>query len=100
MNNGKRTSLQFDRSKLKDMLLEDALKNPNMARFVRQLTGLRNPKVLAEIGKHFGKEAGVWTSSSNEARAAWLGCDGDDFSLGAYGYLNSDDAARGVSSSS
>ncbi|MDD4878610.1 MAG: hypothetical protein PHO02_06280 [Candidatus Nanoarchaeia archaeon] len=99
VNAGKRKAFSFDRKKLKDCKLRDALRIPEMARFVRQFTGLRNPEVLVEIGEFFGKPAYVWTSSSNETRAAWLGCDYDYFDLGAFNYLFSNYAARGVRSS-
>ncbi|MDD4878614.1 MAG: hypothetical protein PHO02_06300 [Candidatus Nanoarchaeia archaeon] len=100
INNGGRMPLQFSRQGFKDCTLEDALKNPGMERFVKQLTGLRNPDVLVEIGKHFGKPAYVWTSGSNDTRAAWLGCSNDNLVLFAISYLSSSSAARGVRSSS
>ncbi|MFA5887621.1 MAG: hypothetical protein WC852_02835 [Candidatus Nanoarchaeia archaeon] len=99
VNNGKRKPLQFDRKGLKDLKLEDALKNPAMARFVKQFTGLKNPEVLVAIGRYFGKPAYVWTSSSNETRSAWLGCNYFNFVLDADDDLFINYAARGVRSS-
>ncbi|MBI4147083.1 hypothetical protein HY494_00330 [Candidatus Woesearchaeota archaeon] len=63
----------WDRS-LSHTTLEKGLKDPLMARFVRQLTGLQDPSTLVEIGSYFGKTVQVWISSSNETRAAWFGC--------------------------
>jgi hypothetical protein len=99
VNAGKRKAFSFDRKKLKDCKLRDALRIPEMARFVRQFTGLKNPEVLAEIGDFFGKPAYVWISSSNETRAAWLGCGSNNFILFAVNFLDYNLAARGVRSS-
>ena len=96
VNAGKRKAFSFDRKKLKDCKLQDALRIPEMARFMKQFTGLRNPEVLVEIGEFFEKPAYVWTSSSNETRAAWLGCDNNGFDLIADDILLNYDAARGV----
>jgi len=99
VNSGRRKPLQFDKAGFNDLSLEDALKNATMAKFVRQLTGLRNPEVLVEIGSYFQKPAKVWVSASNEVRAAWLGCGDGDFVLSAYYGLDGSGAARGVRAS-
>ncbi|GEM_PF-1625662 len=85
----------WDRS-LSNTTLEKGLEDPLMARFVRQLTGLENPSLLVEIGNYFGKTARVWISSSNDTKAAWLGCDDINFNLLGNYYLYDDNAARGV----
>ena len=88
--------------KLKSMPLEQALKDAAASRFVRQATCMEHPEQLVQIGKDvFKQEAYLWVpngdaSKCNETRAAWLGCDGDSFSLNAYYYLYGSHAARGV----
>ena len=101
----KRILLPFaNKGSLKDEPLESALNHAAALYFIRQFTGLKNPEVFIEIGKHFGKEAKVWfpdgVAKCKETRAAWLGCSNDGFNLSAGGILNGNDAARGVSSSS
>ncbi|MFH1065546.1 MAG: hypothetical protein V1734_03510 [Nanoarchaeota archaeon] len=102
INTGKKIILPFSKNGLKSAALEDALNNANTARFVRQFTGLQNPAVLIEIGKYFGKPARLWfpgndATNCNQTRAAWLGCDNNNFSLNANEYRNNNVvAARGV----
>jgi len=98
-----RTALAFFKSQLEDSLLEDALHDAQYVRFARQLTGLRDPSVLVEVGKHFGKPAKLWFpwngqngATYSEKRAAWLGCNYINFDIDTNNDLNNLDAARGV----
>lgn len=100
-----RTLLPFLRTKerkfwfnksLSDTILEKGLKDPLMARFVCQLTGLQDPSVLVELGNCFGKTAMVFVSPNNVTRVAWFGCYRNNLSLDGGGYLGGDYAARGV----
>ena len=88
--------LSFDRTGFADKTLADSLQTPNFKRYVQNLTGLQNPSVLVQLGEYFGKPAYVWPSSSNETRAAWLGCDDCYFLLNGNGSLYNYYAARGV----
>ena len=96
----------FDKSALQDELLDVALGNPAVTRYVQQFTGLRNPRILVEIGDYFGRPAKVWFpwngkggANYTENRAVWLGCYGDYFYLGASNGLGEAGAVRGVRSS-
>ncbi|MBI4980267.1 hypothetical protein HZC30_01765 [Candidatus Woesearchaeota archaeon] len=99
-----RTALSFSKTALQDSLLEQALANPASVCYVTQLTGLRHPSILVEIGNYFGKPARLWFSWSGQKsttdtskRAAWLGCDNVDyFNLNSISILDDTDAARGV----
>ena len=101
---GSRFALGFSKATLQDALLEDALRDAAAHRFVRQLTGLRDPSVLVEIGKHFGKPAKLWFpwngqvgSRYTQKHAAWFGCsDSDLFLLDCDLSFSSSLAARGV----
>ena len=95
--------LPFVKDSLEDALLKDALHDASTRRYVQQLTGLKNPEVLIEIGKYFGKPARVWFpwngkagKSFNETQSAWFGCDGTYFVLGADNGLNDANVARGA----
>ncbi|MEK6905121.1 MAG: hypothetical protein AABX24_01845, partial [Nanoarchaeota archaeon] len=83
-----------------DVLLEEALKNQQFSKYIRNLTGLRDPPVLVEIGKYFGQPANVWVADDPKEEdytaAAWFGCNSNSFNLDTYNDLNSSDAARGV----
>ncbi|MBI4152334.1 hypothetical protein HY495_01375 [Candidatus Woesearchaeota archaeon] len=98
-----RISKTFVKVTLQDSVLETALQDQAHLRYVKQLTGLRDPLVLVEIGNYFGKPAKLWFpwNGQNGAsymgkRAAWLGCNGYNFILDADGILNYSGAARGV----
>ena len=91
-----RKSLRFKTAGFQSVYLEEALWQQEYFRYLKNLTGLRDPSILVKIGEYYGKEARVWISSSDETRAAWLGCRGDSFSLDGDSNLDSDDAARGV----
>ena len=71
--------LPFTKKGIKDATLEKALKNENLKEYIQNLTGLRTPETLVEIGKYFGKPAYVWTSSGKDVRVAWLGCNYLDY---------------------
>jgi len=88
----------FNPKKFKSSNLEEALTNPEYNQYLKNLTGLQQPEILVEIGKHFNKTARTWISNSKEVRAAWLGCNYDDFYVNANYGLYDDDAARGVQS--
>jgi len=98
-----RTALGFSKSSLEDSLLEAALQDADHTRFVRQLTGLRDPSVLVEVGKYFGRPAKLWFPLSGKAganysdkRAAWLGCNDNGFYFYSDNFLYNFNAARGV----
>src|SRR3989338_11348477 len=58
----------FDKSALQDELLDVALGNPAVTRYVQQSTGLRNPCILVEIGDYFVRPAKVlfpWTRQND-----------------------------------
>ena len=93
----------FDKSALQDELLDVALGNPAVTRYVQQSTGLRNPCILVEIGDYFGRPAKLWFpwigpngAGFTGKRAVWLGCNLVNFYLYAYNVLNSSYAVRGV----
>ncbi len=95
-----RTTFSFVPVGFGDILLEEALQKQEFSKYIRNLTGLKDPSILVEIGKYFGKPAKVWVpdnpKDADYTAAAWLGCGGDGFDLGGGSYLSSDDAARGV----
>ena len=98
-----RKSGSFTKASLQDSLLEDALKDPAHTRYVKQLTGLADPKELVEIGKYFGRPARLWFPWSGQAgatftdkRAAWFGCNSVSFYLDGSDNLINYDAGRGV----
>ena len=92
----------FNFKGFKNMFLEKALKKDEFKAFVQDFTGLQQPEMLVEIGKHFNKPAYIWTSEGSDIRAAWLGCSSNGnnyFIINAnYNLLNSSVAARGVRS--
>ena len=101
-----RVALSIDKSRLCDGPLEAGLRDDATRRYVRQLTGLKEPDVLVDIGKDFGKPAYLWFpwSGRNGAkytgtRAAWLGCDSSYFGLFGGSVLDDNDAARRVRAS-
>lgn len=101
INTDRRKHLQFAKSGLKNVALEDALNDANTARFVRQFTCLQNPAVLRDIAEYFGKQARIWfpdgdATNCNNVRVAWLGGSYDSFALSANDDLIISSAARGV----
>jgi len=101
--NCSRTALGFSKSALENSLLEAALQDADHARFVRQLTGLRDPSVLVEVGTYFGKPAKLWFpwigkngANYSGKRAAWLGCSNNNFFINTGNNLDNNNAARGV----
>ena len=94
-----RTALGFNRKGLSNMDLEEALRHKNVARYVKNLTGLSDPSVLVEIGQYFGLTAQVLVSSDDETRTVWLGCDSKNFNLIADFGTSLTGVVRGVRSS-
>ncbi|MEK6951101.1 MAG: hypothetical protein AABX13_05250 [Nanoarchaeota archaeon] len=99
-----RKTAAFDSSALQNELLESALRKAAPARYVKQLTGLRDPQILVEMGQYFGRPAKLWfawmelnSARFTEKRAAWLGCSSSYLNLDAYLNLDHYGAARGVS---
>ena len=104
VNSGRpQKALSFAKNTLRDCLLEDALKDSDYIRYVKQLTGLADPAVLVEIGKYFGRPARLlfpW-SGQNGAKftkkmVAWFGCISNNLDLSGNYILNSSNAVRGV----
>ena len=98
-----RRALPFSKATLQDSFLVNALQDAKHARYVRQLTGLHDPSVLVEIGQYFQKPTKLWFpwngqvgADYTKTRAAWLGCDQDNFYLNSDFSLGSTSAARGV----
>ncbi len=85
-----------------DMSLEDALKNKEFEKFIINLTGLKNPEVLVEMGAYFKKSASIWVpnnpSEATCVSASWLGCYDINFCISANNilYIYNDCAVRGV----
>ena len=97
VNKGKRIPLGFKKQGLKNCSLEKALQQgKNFQTFLKNFTGLSDPAQLIPLGDAWKKPASVWVSSSDEVRAAWLGCDGYIFILYAIDYLSDGGAACGV----
>ena len=88
--------LLFARKQIKEMALEEALRNKDFRAYIQNLTGLTDTETLVGIRKYFGKPAKVWTSLGKDMCAAWLGCYDYGFILDTYGNLGYDNAARGV----
>jgi hypothetical protein len=98
VNAGRETKeFPFTRKGIRDVALEEALRNKDFKAYVQNLTGLTKPETLIDIGNYFGKTAHIWTSSGKDKRAAWLGCiNYDYFDLNTINSLSYDLAARGV----
>jgi hypothetical protein len=97
INSGKRVSLGFDKSGLKTKTLESALEDANHRKFIQQLTGLQDLRILIEIGKHFEKPAHLWVpSKKTSTQAVWFGCGYVNFYLYTKYNLNGYYAFRGV----
>lgn len=92
----RRVSLPFDRRGFTDKTLADALSLPNYKKFLQNYTGLPEPAVLIDAAEYFGRTVSVWVSSSNETKAAWLGCGSINFNLYGNSDLDNGNAARGV----
>jgi len=95
-----RTTFSFVADDFEDMLLEEALQKREFSKYIRNLTGLKDPSILVEIGKYFGKPAKVWVADDPEdadyTAAAWFGCLSSNFNLSGNNNLNLNGAARGV----
>ena len=86
----------FDKNSFADMKLADALKIPNYKRYLQNYSGLPDPAILLEVAHYYQETARSWVSTSQEVRAAWLGCYQVNFYLYANDNLNDTNAARGV----
>ena len=95
---------RLDKRGLGDTLLKDVVNEKGYDVFVHQMTGLKEPSVLVEIGDYFHRPARLWFpwigkdgAGYNHKRAAWLGCFRSlSFSISTYYGLGDRDAARGV----
>lgn len=76
--------------------LDDALKNAVKANYTQDLTGLKNPRILIDLAKYFGRT--VWSyPADNSTCSAWLGClNYYQFVIVSNLNLNVSGAARGV----
>ena len=96
VNKGERNPLGFQRKKLKDCSLEEALQQGReFQTYLKNLTGLSDPAQLIPLGDAWKKPAYVWVSSLHEVRAAWLGCM-SSFYLSVDYFLGDIYEARGV----
>ncbi|MBU1198727.1 MAG: hypothetical protein KJ685_02745, partial [Nanoarchaeota archaeon] len=97
----KRNECVFDKDGLDDLVLEAALKVSNYANYLKDLTGLKNPRRLVDVAKYFGETAMVWVpdnvGKADYVGGAWLGCGSNGFDLLTCDYLGSSyGAVRGV----
>jgi hypothetical protein len=77
--------------------LEDALDDAKKVRFLKDITGLENPKELLEISAYFGRTAWFYPPSKGGVWAAWLGClSVGRFNFGASNGLGYSSGVRGV----
>ena len=66
--------------------MEKALSSPGCRLFMQNLTGLRNPELLIEIGAYFGRRTEIWISTPSAKRPKKMGflkCGFSEFSLHA-----------------
>ncbi|HLC71047.1 MAG TPA: hypothetical protein VJI32_03515 [Candidatus Nanoarchaeia archaeon] len=95
-----RTTFSFIADDFEDMLLEEALKKREVTNYIRNLTGLKDPSILVEIGKYFGQPTKMWVPDNpveaDYTASAWFGCSSNYFYLLGNLSLNNYDAARGV----
>jgi hypothetical protein len=97
INSRKRVSLGFDKGRLKSKNLEAALEDESHRRFVQQLTGLQDPKILVKIGEHFERPAHLCVpGEKTSTRKVWLGCSNDSFRIKSGYNFDGCDAFRGV----
>jgi hypothetical protein len=89
-----RKTFAFNFTDFKNLLLEDALKEPNCREFLQNLTGLQNPEILGEIGTYFEKIPFIYVTGSPGIHAALLGgtsakySDECMFEISTIGYLS------------
>ena len=98
-----RRALPFSKTTFQNSLLENAIRDPASAHYVRQLTGLADPSVLVEIGQYFQRLtqltfplAAQIDATFTERRAAWLGCYPGYFELRSIEELSGNYTARGI----
>jgi hypothetical protein len=94
----KRLVLPFNSASLSDCRLEDALKKSSFESYIKNLTGLKDPEFLVDLGEFFGKSAYVWTWWRNTDRvcSTWFDCYSYNFILNGINNLSNDNAFRGV----
>jgi len=54
--NKQRTAFKFNPEGFDDVILEKALQNPQFKKYIKNLTGLKKPETLIEIGDYFPKK--------------------------------------------
>jgi len=95
-----RTVRTFSKATLGDCLLEEALKDEKHARFVKNVTGLRDPSILVDIAKSFNKAAKIEFpfdgKSNKDTYPQWLSCVGSGFYLDTRPGLYNLNTVRGV----
>jgi hypothetical protein len=94
VNQSKRIELDFGLNR--SDTLENVLKSVNGKRAIQNLTGLKQPEVLVEIGDYFSKQAYLWAPSDSRVCAAWFGCSSYDFVINTNSGLDNDSGARRV----
>src|SRR3989338_5234862 len=87
----------FDKTSFADMELADALTIQNYKRYLQNYSGLTDQAILLEVAQYHEEMARSWVSSLEEVRAAWLGCNLDNFYFDSSNYLSNTKAARRVS---
>ncbi len=98
--NKKKITFSFNPKCFDDLTIEKALKKSDFEKYIKNLTGLKNPEVLIEIGDYFQTPVKVWVpinpENSDYTSSAWLGA-GGSFDIGTCNdLLISDDVARWV----
>ena len=96
INSGRRIGKNFPKNMNRDSSsLEDALKDAVKVRYLQDLTGLKNPRVLFDIAGYFGKST-YFRPADNSVCSAWLGCVINYFNISTISNLGGNSAARGV----
>jgi hypothetical protein len=99
--NTQQTKLSFNvNKKFNNALLEKALKDKELKKYIQNLTGLENPAILAEIGKYFKKDSRVWVPNNPKkadyTASAWLGSNRSYFNIVTGESLGTIIVVRGV----
>ncbi|MBM3200539.1 hypothetical protein FJZ53_06375 [Candidatus Woesearchaeota archaeon] len=93
--------LEFNIKHGEDAKLEFLLREPKMADFIKDLTGLENPEILVDIGDYFKKPTRVWFPDEKHEQpekpfTVWIGCRHDNFDIFLASKVNYPGPARGV----
>jgi len=102
INQGKQqVVLGFKPKDFGDLTLEEALKKKEFEAYIKNLTGLRDPTILIQIGNYFQFPTRIWvpdnSSKAKHTTSAWLGCLSNNlFNFDALNLLDNNYAARGV----